>query len=970
MGGITTGIGLFSGLDTQSLIQQLLQVEARPLTLMQRRVAQLQGTQAAFLDLNSRLNDLQAAARSFRLDDVFDTKRATSSNPDALSASASGAAQPGSFSFVVDRLVSTQQMLSRGFSDKDQSGLNAGSFTIESDKARLERDRVLADLNGGAGVQRGKIAIDTGSGAVTIDLSRAVTVQDVIDEINATDSLGVQATVDGQGIVLSSAVGSFTVSNVGGSTTASDLGIAGTSADDGGTQRLQGQSIVVLGAGTSLNSLNDGNGVFVSDTVGQNRFDFTIQVDPDGVASSGDEQDVKVNIGPVFDTDGTQTQAAPTSLGGVLDRINDALDDAGVTDLSARISDESTGGDGSRVELVNAGGATVRISENQSGTTARDLGLRPGEDLTGGVIAGRRLIAGLNGTLAHNLNGGSGIAGDGAIDVTTRDGQSFTLNLDLASIETTAELIDRINTDPGNAGRITASLNDAGTGLLIADATGGTSGNLVISGQTAESLGIATEPGGVSESQVRGQSLQLAYVAQATELASLNDGRGVGAGTIRVTDGSGSSTTINIDQDARTVGQLLREINSALGVAGVDVNFRINDQGDGIIAEQEGTGTSPISIEDETGSVARNLRIAGTAEDAGANNFLDGSAERVIEFDPSDSLDDIAQKLNDADAGITATIINDGNGTSPFRLSLTSDGSGSAGRRVLDTGGFDLGLTTLDRGEDAVVFFGSKDPAKGVLLTSSSNTLDGVVAGVNIDLAATSSEPIELTISRDTEAVESAVQELVDAFNGVIDRVAFQTRFDAESGARGALLGDSTALGVQRAVLRIAQGPARGLDGAFSRLAQVGVTVGSGGKLELDAERLREALEQDPQAVEDLFSARVEDDPVDQDDGLPDGVSVSGGGPADDQFSVLGIAGLFEELAEQYTDSIDGILTAERDSVDNQIDLQNDRIEAFNLTLDAKRAQLEAQFLAMERAIGQLQSQQSALAGLNPLLGF
>jgi hypothetical protein len=127
---------LFSGMDTHSLIQQLLQVESRPKILAQRRVIQLQQTQAAYLDLNSKLSALKTAAGAFRVNNTFKTNKAVSTNPDAMTATASTAALPGQYTFIVDRLVSTQKLLSRGFASST-SGLNAGSFTFEPETARL-----------------------------------------------------------------------------------------------------------------------------------------------------------------------------------------------------------------------------------------------------------------------------------------------------------------------------------------------------------------------------------------------------------------------------------------------------------------------------------------------------------------------------------------------------------------------------------------------------------------------------------------------------------------------------------------------------------------------------------------------------------------------------------------------------------------------------------------------------------------
>ena len=86
MSGISSSVGLFSGIDTQSLISQLLAVESRPKTVIQRRVAQLQSQQAAYLDLNSRLSALKSAAQKFRIGRVFDSARAVSS-PNRLWAS-------------------------------------------------------------------------------------------------------------------------------------------------------------------------------------------------------------------------------------------------------------------------------------------------------------------------------------------------------------------------------------------------------------------------------------------------------------------------------------------------------------------------------------------------------------------------------------------------------------------------------------------------------------------------------------------------------------------------------------------------------------------------------------------------------------------------------------------------------------------------------------------------------------------
>src|SRR5204862_7482142 len=76
MSGISSGVGIFSGINTDELINQLLQIEARPRALVQQRVVQLQAQQAAYLDINSKLSALKTAATAFNLRNIFGSARA------------------------------------------------------------------------------------------------------------------------------------------------------------------------------------------------------------------------------------------------------------------------------------------------------------------------------------------------------------------------------------------------------------------------------------------------------------------------------------------------------------------------------------------------------------------------------------------------------------------------------------------------------------------------------------------------------------------------------------------------------------------------------------------------------------------------------------------------------------------------------------------------------------------------------
>lgn len=959
MGGISTSVGIFSGIDTATLIDQLLAAEARPQVLAQQRLFQLQTQQAAFLDINGRLSALRSASSAFRLDKSFDKNTATSDNPDILTATAGANAPEGSFSFLVDRLVSTQQQLSKGFSDRDVSGVGLDELRFEDARARLERDTALSELNEGEGIDRGLIVVTDNEGETAeIDLSRAATVNDVLDAINAATGIDVQASVQDGRFVLT---GASSVESGPGSETAETLGLAGlTQSDadgDGDADDLLGETVYGLNINTSLSAINDGRGITYNPLVGEDVNDFTITVGSTAV---------KIRLGEIRefneDEDGETTfdivQTPAATLGQAVDRINAALSDAGLDDVTVSI--DSTIG---RLVLDDDQGRSITVADTAGSNAAADLGLAGSST---GTIYGNRVLAGLNTVLTSSLNGGSGVTGDGAVRFQTADGSDFVIE-DLQDANTIDGLVRLINNDANNAGRVTARLNDAGNGLEIVDNTTG-SADLVISGteddDTAASLGIA---GTFDSGVARGDDLDLQYIGLATKLSTLNQGGGVGAGTFRITDGSGNTATVSLTSGHTTVGEVIEEINDTAESAGLSIVAEINEAGDGIIIRENGSdGNAAISIEDVSGTAAADLRIAGTASGTDDDNYIDGSYERVVDLDTTDTLAQIVRKINEAGIGVDAAVINDGSSAAPYRLSLTSEESGTAGRYLLDSLGVDLGIRTLDEGEDARVFFGSTDPADGVLLTSSSNTLDSVITGVSIDLKAKSTEPVTLTVAADNAGIEAQVQVFVDAFNEVLGRIDQQTRYVADTGERGPLLGDGTALTLRNALISQVGRRNTGFSDEFDTLAAVGIGLGEGGRLTFDQERFREALVNNRDAVEALFTTRTIDpdsNTLDESDGLPPGVTASNPG-ARTSYTELGVIGQMEEFLTGYIDSISGVLTEKDNALDRQIALQQDRISAFDDRLEARRTVLERQFLAMEQAIAQLQSQSSALAVL------
>jgi len=941
MGGITSNVGLFSGINTGELIEQLIASQSRPKTLAQRRLVQLQGQQAAYLDINSRLNAFKTAAGAFRVNNIFDGRLAASSDDAVLTASAGNTAVNGSYNFVVDRLVTTQQMLSRGFSNRNDSPLGLPSITFESPAARLDRDTDLNTLNNNEGISRGRIVVN----GTDVDLSRVATVGELLDAINEAD-LGVTASVSNGAFVLD---GVTSLANKSGSNVLSSLGLSSPAIIG---DVYTGTQVYGLGTNTSLMSLNDGRGVDIRETSGIGVDDFTITV---GAGTA-----IKVRIGEIermVDDVVEVVEGAVSTMGGVVQRINAALTEAGQTGVSASI-DQATGS----IRFANTTGqditiANAQVGGNDASTTAEDLGIAG--TFAAGSFSGSRVLAGLNTTLVSSLNGGRGLSGtDGQVTFATRDGASFTV--DVSGATTTAELIDLINNDSGNAGRVTVGLDRTGRGLSVADNTAG--GNTFeISGtfgvDAAAALGIS---GTFASGTASGANLQMAYLGRSTTLSSLNRGEGIGLGRFQIVDSNALTGSINITASDKTLGDVIDRINGA----GLAVRARINDTGDGIMIEESGStpGGSKIRITDTEGSVGRKLRIVGEATDTGAQNRINGSYEQTIDFEPNATLSDVISTINNADAGVRATVINDGSGVNPFRISLVSDFSGQNGRFLVDTGDFDLGLSQIEAGQNARIFYGSSDPAKAILVSNSTNTVDGLIDGVSINLKRTSETPVTLSITTNTDEIETRINGLVEAFNGVISRIDFQTRYNDETKEKGPLLGDGTLQSLRGRMFEVLRATNDGFTDTFDRLSQVGISVGAGGKMTFNAGRFREAYAQDPDAVEQLFTRR-DIRPV-------DGTANENGAVITDpdrpiEFEALGVVSQLERLADGYVSTIGGTLQNRNNALTSQITLQQDRIASIDRTLDVRREILQRQFLAMERAIAGFQSQSSALGQIS-----
>jgi flagellar hook-associated protein 2 len=99
--------GIASGLDTTNMINQLMQLEARPQTLLRAKATSTQGFITALQQLNTRLSSLTELATKTAKPQALDLYKVASTS-DTVTATATSSAGAGTLDFTVKQLASSQ----------------------------------------------------------------------------------------------------------------------------------------------------------------------------------------------------------------------------------------------------------------------------------------------------------------------------------------------------------------------------------------------------------------------------------------------------------------------------------------------------------------------------------------------------------------------------------------------------------------------------------------------------------------------------------------------------------------------------------------------------------------------------------------------------------------------------------------------------------------------------------------------
>lgn len=242
------------------------------------------------------------------------------------------------------------------------------------------------------------------------------------------------------------------------------------------------------------------------------------------------------------------------------------------------------------------------------------------------------------------------------------------------------------------------------------------------------------------------------------------------------------------------------------------------------------------------------------------------SAKTVTIGSANASLAGVRDAINAADAGVSASIINDGTG---YRLVIASEDAGVANalkitvadddldntdaaglsRLVYDasTGGTtNLTQTVLAQNATAVI--------DGIAISKSTNTWTDAIEGVTLNLLK-EGETTTLKVAKDTAGTKAAVESFVKAFNDLNATLTSLSKYDAASKQASILTGDATVRSVQGQLRSLFNTALSTAGGGLTSLAEIGVTFQTDGTLKLDSSKLTAALNDSAKDVATLFAA-------------------------------------------------------------------------------------------------------------------
>jgi flagellar hook-associated protein 2 len=734
------------------------------------------------------------------------------------------------------------------------------------------------------------------------------TLGDVVDFLNSRHGTKIEASVSNREIKITdrtTGASVFSITNSTGSSTASDLGLVKSTSGKTIISKLPPSVL----SGTALSQLNGGSGVGALTNLNITKSDGSSLIVDLSAASTTTE---------------------------VVDAINNAVG-GGVV---ARLNDGKTG-----FRLRDLSGGTGNFVVSSLDSTASKLGIEANtsDDIIVGSALNKQTVD--LGTRLSDLNGGRGID-DGSFTITDSSGTVGAINLAVNPVKTVGDLINVIN---GLSNNVTASLSPDGDGIAIVDNAGGT-GTLKIedtgNGTSAADLGLkgtasTVTINGTAVSAIVGGEQSSIEVKNTDTLSSIvekinSNGRYGKASVESADDG-----TFRLIVGATEGGQAGR---FTFNTSGFDFGLRTTSEGqDALIAYSVDGGSESFltssdgvfeiagatsSVESLVISEATLLTSLAPSASAGSFTIEDSEGKKSainLKVEEIKTVGQLVDRINQLGLNLTASISEDGS-----KIAIVSNDLNRP-IKITDVGNSKAASALGIAGESERI---TLDGISVQALAGRGNKPDASGSGLSLTVKGLSEESITVTVSSDNKGITGAAKTFADQYNKLIEKIDSLTFFNAEEDSVGLLFGSTEALRISSSYKTLLSGTVNGA-GDIKSLGSLGFSFDDKGKLSLSESKIGEALDASRDSVEAFFSTEES-----------------------------GIADRLSKLADRIAGTGKSLLLTRRETLQGQVERNNERVGALNKRLEKERERLLRNFYKTEEAISKIQSNQNAVSSI------
>ena len=407
---------------------------------------------------------------------------------------------------------------------------------------------------------------------------------------------------------------------------------------------------------------------------------------------------------------------------------------------------------------------------------------------------------------------------------------------------------------------------------------------------------------------------------------------------------SGDPQQIDVSlTDGMSLSDVADAVNTSANNQDADGNSLVNAS-----VEQDANNEYYIRLSAVSGGDTADSEITVSGYDYVAPDttvsLTQGDSSMYLSIAPGATYEQVETQINEAsdNPGVTASIIDNGDSTDPYQLTLTADDTGEDSRITMTNFTNDSGEKLLDEvtgeNEDSL---NSAFTVNGISYERQSNSgISDVINGVALDLKKVGESTINVVQNMDS--VKENIVSLVEGANSLISEISGgssedDTQTETAEETTGPLENSSSmkrlTSNLQSLLTTVVDN-----DSKYSSLSDLGLQANRDGTLSIDENKLDQAIASDPEAVQSLFIGDSENDVKGLGDILNDGLG-----------NMVGSS---------------GIVPSEIDATENAMDRLADNIETATERLDKRYERLTEQFVQLDTYMRELQSEENAMQSM------